>query len=286
MASLGQHVVVPTGRATTSPNRAPRWLLGGALAVALTVTVTGAALVAGATLVAGAAPLAPPGHGAPPGYDPTVIGLVLSGQEATLVPPKAATIWPPTGARGKDTNLSQSTCARVIDGGFTGTCAVASGPGGTVVGVVEYEARLEFDLVWARQAGHWYLALRREFERPSHLTHVLIAPMGNGGQAELVFVTPSADSGYGNELDVVGEDGQVALYRFLGHGFVVSPAPDELVTYVPVKHEAAGPKGQYDQMLIGNIDGLWTVVAQQYVPGRAALAQHRGDFSTLGRPLA
>jgi len=180
--------------------------------------------------------------------------------------------------------LANGHCAAIFDGGFSGRCAVASGPGGTVVGVVEHEAGLEFDLVWARQGQHWDLALRREFEQPRQRTEVLSAPLGVGGQPELVFVTPSATPGFSRELDVVGEDGQVALYHYLGRGFTVLTAPGELALYVPASAEESGPKGYYDQMLVSDIAGLWTVVAQQYVPAGAALAQHHGDFSTVPVP--
>jgi hypothetical protein len=228
-----------------------------------------------------------PGAGAAaqgPGADPTVVGQVLSANGTTLVPPKAPTSWPSAGSAGGragvGVNLDNGGCSAIFDPGFTaaGACAVATGPGGSVAGVVESDGAQERDLVWRRAGPHWDLVLRRTFAHPGPLSQVGTAGTGQGGRPQLVFVTASpGHRGFGAELDVVGEDGRVSLCRaYLTAGFVVATADKNLVTYVPAWAVAGAPRGTYDQMLIRDVDGMWTVMAQQYVPKRAALAQHRG----------
>lgn len=239
---------------------------------------TGAVVLALATVLLACAQAAARGSSA----DPTVVGQVLSAQGTTLVPPKAPTSWPPTGRAGVGVNLKNGKCSAIFDAGFTtaGSCAVASGPNGSVAGVVESNGAQERDLAWRRAGPHWQLVLRRTFAHPAQLSEVVSAPVGPAGRPELVFVTASpGHRGFGAELDVVGEDGQVSLCRpYLTAGFVVATPGHSLVTYVPGWAEAGAPRDVYDQMLIKNVDGMWTVMAEQYVPDRAALAQHRGPL--------
>jgi hypothetical protein len=95
---------------------------------------------------------------------------------------------------------------------------------------------------------------------------------------ELVFVTPAAQAGFGHELDVVGANGRVALYRYLGQGFAICPHQGGLVTYVPGWTEQDGPATAYDQMYLGYSGHDWYVVSEQYVPDAFALAQHHAPF--------
>jgi hypothetical protein len=237
------------------------------------------------------------------------VGLVLSGQGATLYPP----LSPTDKAYGPD-------CQSLVDPGFTGKCAVATSAQGTVAGVVEQETAAlegggprtgparskvvevqERDLVWRRKGRSWALVLRRVFNTATVPTRLWSGDVEARGRPDLVFVTPSDEAGFGNELDVVDGAGQVSLYRFLGEGFVVAPGPGELVAYVPGWREQRPVQGAYDQTLIGysagigystgigysagrpstgraNSTGSWRVVSQQFVPDAAALAQHQGPF--------
>jgi hypothetical protein len=219
------------------------------------------------------------------GSDPSVLGLVLSGRGASLSRP----LSPTNKAYGPD-------CHLLIDPGFSGKCAVATGPKGTVAGVVEEETAAlegpakarpattrapgaqERDLVWRRHGRSWTLALRRVFTDTLAPTRLWAGDVPGAGSPGLVFVTPSNATGFGNELDIVGGAGTVNLYRFLGEGFVVVPRPGELVTYVPGWTEQRPVEWAYDQTLIAYTSGSWRVVSQQYVPDPAALAQHHGVF--------
>ena len=232
--------------------------------------------------------LSPPATGAVagPGSGPSVVGLVLSGRGASLYPPLSPT-----------DKAYSADCQSLVDPGFTGKCAVASGTQGTVAGVVEQETAAlegsgprtgpastkvqgvqERDLVWRRQGRSWALALRRVFNTAAAPTRLWSGDVEAAGRPDLVFVTPSGEDGFGNELDVVGPKGHVSLYRFLGEGFVVAPRPGELVAYVPGWTEQRPVEGAYDQTLIGYSAGSWRVVSQQYIPDAAALAQHAGPF--------
>jgi hypothetical protein len=214
------------------------------------------------------------------------VGLVLSGRGASLYPP----LSPSDKAYSAD-------CQSLVDPGFTGKCAVATGAQGTVAGVVEQETAAleasgprtgparakvtevqERDLVWRRRGRSWALALRRVFNTAAAPTRLWSGEVEAERRPALVFVTPSDEDGFGNELDVVDGTGHVSLYRFLGEGFVVAPGPGELVSYVPGWTEQRPVAGAYDQTLIGYSAGSWRVVSQQYVPDAAALAQHNGPF--------
>jgi hypothetical protein len=245
-------------------------------AVLLAVSAVAALAVAG---------LSPSTTSAAPGLGPgpSVVGLVLSGQGASLYPPLRPT-----------DKVYKADCHLLIDPGFTGKCALATGAQGTVAGVVEEEtaaldarsgpatakvqAVQERDLVWRRRGRAWALALRRVFDRAGAPTELWAGDVQAAGAPDLVFVTPSDGGGFGNELDVVNGAGTVALYRFLGEGFVVAPGRGELVAYVPGWTEQRPVAGAYDQTLIGYSSGSWRVVSQQYVPNAAAWAQHHGPF--------
>lgn len=220
------------------------------------------------------------------GSGSSVVGLVLSGRGASLYPPLSPT------------DKAYSTdCQSLVDPGFTGKCAVVSGAQGTVAGVVEQETAAlegsgprtgptsakvaqvqERDLVWRRHRRSWALELRRVFNTAAAPTRLWSGDVEARGRPVLVFVTPSGEEGFANELDVVDGTGRVSLYRFLGEGFVVAPGPGELVAYVPGWTERRPVAGAYDQTLIGYLAGSWTVVSEQYVPDAAALAQHDGPF--------
>ncbi len=234
-------------------------------------------------VVALAAPSPSTTAGAPGrGSGPSVLGLVLSGRGASLYPPLSPTQKP-----------YQADCHLLVDPGFTGRCAVATSARGTVAGVVEEEtaalaartgpakgqAVQERDLVWRRRGRSWALALRRVFNAVGPPSGLWRGDVQAAAAPDLVFVTPSAQGGFGNELDVVSVSGTVSLYRFLGEGFVVAPEPGELVAYVPGRTEARPVAGAYDQTLVGYSSGSWRVVSEQYVPDAAALAQHRGPFA-------
>jgi hypothetical protein len=182
-----------------------------------------------------------------------------------------------------------------VDPAFEGKCVIASGPAGTVAGVVEEEAggvdsqqRQERDLVWHRHGAQWVLAL-------VHVTEVCLDALAcstvpglptllwrddvdRDHDPKLVFVLPTDRAGYGSELDLVEGTGQVSLVRFLGGGFAVVPAAGGLVTYVPGASEAKPADAYFDQTLIGFTGGHWRVLLEQYVPYAAALAQHKGVF--------
>jgi|SRR5579875_1072937 len=230
-----------------------------------------AALVACAALVAGAAAaLARP---APPPAT-RVIGLRLSGYGAHLVPPTSPTLKP-----------YSTDCHKLVDPAFTGVCAVASSAAGTVAGVVEVERGAfggqERDVVWRKQGHHWSLALVHVTANPRSTTLLWRYDLRPGRQ-ELVFVLPAAVPGFGSELDVVEGNGQVSLYRFLGAGFADVPLRGNLVTYVPESYEAKLAGSYFDQTLITWLGGSWRVIAEQYVPYPAALAQHKGAFWAPG----
>jgi len=214
-----------------------------------------------------------------------VVGLVLSGADATLVPPS-----------GSASQTYTPECHRLVDPGFSGKCVVATSALGTVAGIVEEETATgqspsgsphnagttgvqERDLVWRRKGARWVLALRRLFPVNTGLPSLLWADdVARNGDAELVFVTPTDRAGFGNELDLVAGNGQVTLYRYLGEGFADGPTAGAIVTYVPGWTEENGPFSSYDQVLIGYSAASWRVFSEQYVPVAAALAQHHGVF--------
>jgi hypothetical protein len=187
------------------------------------------------------------------------------------------------------------TCASVVDAGFVAlSCIVVHGRGGTTAGVVEVDEQSdvhgvapkgaqERDLVWHKVGGNWSLALRRLYQVGGRglYSHLYQAPLGGGRRQYLVFLTPAGRAGYGHEMDVVDSSGQVALYRFLGQGFVVVVPGGGVVTYVPGSQEQDGPAGAFDQSLIRTVGRRWALVSQQYVPDRDALAQHHGVFVKL-----
>jgi hypothetical protein len=137
----------------------------------------------------------------------------------------------------------------------------------------------ERDLVWHLQAQRWELVLLRSFQDPGLPSLLWADSIERDNDPKLVFVTPSDEAGFGHTLDLVEGTGEVTLYRYLGQGFVVVPPAGGLVTYVPGWTEAAGPANDYDQALIGWVDGDWRIISEQYVPDNAALAQHSGAFS-------
>lgn len=276
----------PAGPRSGRAGPGPRWWATAALALSGGLLV--AAPAEGATSRAPAVPVAPSvPRAAPlrPVDNPGVVGLALGGGGASLVPPTSPTLRP----YGPD-------CAQLVDPGFSGRCLVASGPRGTVAGVVEVllaaetsqgraqghragPGSQERDLVWRRQGSHWALALRRVFQSRGLLTQLYASARPDEGTQVLLFISPSAAAHYGQELDIVSQTGQVELRRFLGQGFVVVPPQGGLVTYVPGWAEQSGPSGAYDQTFIRDLDGLWTIVAEQYVPDGAALAMHQGTLS-------
>jgi hypothetical protein len=243
----------------------------------LPTAVVGIALALVGSGVAGA-------NRAPTG-NPGVVGLVLSGAGATLVPPTGPASQPYT-----------PQCHRLIDAAFDGKCVVATSAAGTVAGIVEEETGnpvsnsespssagttgvQERDLVWRRKGDRWVLALRRVFTANTGLPSLLWADdVARNGEVELVFVTPTDSAGFASELDLVAGNGRVSLYRYLGQGFAEVPSAGGVVTYVPGWTEDKGPFSAYDQALIGYSAGLWRVVSEQYVPVAAALAQHHGAF--------
>lgn len=200
-----------------------------------------------------------------------MIGLVLSGTGSHLVPPTSPTYKP-----------YSEDCHRLVDPGFTGNCIIAAGPAGTVAGVVEEErgafGAQERDLVWHRQGASWALAEVHTFQGPGLPTLLWRGTLSGASNPDLIFITPTDQPGFGNELDVVAGTGTVTLYRFLGDGFAVAPPTGGLVTYVPGWTEQRPADSFYDQTLIGYSDGQWRVFSQQYVPYVAALAQHRGEL--------
>lgn len=212
------------------------------------------------------------------GADPSDVGLALNGTGNTFAPPGGPSSWPAPGSRQVDVNLNASNCRQLVDAGFSGQCAVASGPGGSVVGIVEHEASLAYNLVWERRGNRWWFVQRRQFHRADDLGIVASEPIGPGRRSELIFVTGTARPGFGGELDVVDETGQVVLYRYLGQGFVVATADGSLVQYRADSTEQGAPANAYDQLLIRATSTGWRAVAQQYVPAGAAQAQHHGLF--------
>jgi hypothetical protein len=220
-----------------------------------------------------------------PTGNPEVVGLVLSGAGATLVPPT-----------GPSSKTYTPDCHRLVDAGFTGKCVVATSALGTVAGIVEQETAIgqatsgspfsagttgvqERDLVWHRKGAHWVLALRRVFTANAGLPSLLWADdAARNGDTELVFVTPTYRAGFASELDLVAGDGRVVLYRYLGQGFAEVPTAGGVVTYVPGWTEKNGPFSAYDQVLIGFSAGAWRVFSEQYVPVAAAMDQHKGAF--------
>ena len=224
------------------------------------------------------------GTRAPTG-NPSVVGLVLTGAGATLVPPTEPS-----------SKAYTPNCHRLVDAGFTGKCVVATSVVGTVVGIVEEETAIgqspsgspfsastgggqERDLVWHRKGPRWVLALRRVFTANSGLPSLLWADdVAKNGEVDLVFVTPTDSAGFASELDLVSGNGRVTLYRYLGQGFAEVPTAGGVVTYVPGWTEQKGPFSAYDQVLIGYSAGSWRGFSEQYVPIAVALALHRGAF--------
>ncbi len=214
-----------------------------------------------------------------------MVGLVLSGAGATLVPPS-----------GPASEAYTPDCHALVDPGFAGKCVVATSALGTVTGVVEEETATgrspsgtpysagttgvqERDLVWRRKGARWVLALRRLFPANTGLPSLLWADdVARNGDVDLVFVTPTDRAGFGNELDLVAGNGRVTLYRYLGQGFAEVPTAGGVVTYVPGWTEKNGPFSSYDQVLIGYSGGTWRVYSEQYVPIAAALDRHKGAF--------
>jgi hypothetical protein len=214
-----------------------------------------------------------------------VVGLVLSGAGATLVPPS-----------GPASQAYTPDCHGLVDPGFAGKCVVATSALGTVAGIVEEESATgrsangspysagtagvqERDLVWRRKGARWVLALRRLFSANTGLPSLLWADdVARNGDVDLVLVTPTDRAGFGNELDLVAGNGRVTLYRYLGQGFAEVPTAGGVVTYVPGWTEENGPFSSYDQVLIGYTGRSWRVLSEQYVPVAAALDQHKGAF--------
>ncbi|HMK98352.1 MAG TPA: hypothetical protein VK425_12445 [Acidimicrobiales bacterium] len=212
-----------------------------------------------------------------------LLGAVLTGVGAHLKPPLNASYQP-----------YSPDCHQLVDPGFSGKCTVAASPEGTVAGIVEVESavtsglRQERDLVWRRAGRRWRLA-------EVHVTEVCLNGLKCGaspglpalvwrddlrrdGHADLVFVLPSDQAGFGTELDVVAGDGRVTLYRDLGDGFAVAAPLSGLVAYAPTASEAVPAGSYFDQVLIRFEAGHWRLISDQYVPYQDAMAQHRGAF--------
>jgi hypothetical protein len=207
----------------------------------------------------------------PPPPSQEVVGIALSGNDTSFHPPL-----------GPSSQPGYSDCHRLIDPAFTGRCAVASGPGGTVAGIVEVErgalSAQERDLVWRLQRRRWHLVERYTFDNPGLPTRLWSDDIERNHRPVLVFVTPVDEPGFGRELDVVDESGRVSLYRYLGFGFAVVPARGGLVAYAAGSTEAVPAGGYFDQILVGRTAGTWRVVSQQYVRYDAAMRLHRGAF--------
>ena len=212
-----------------------------------------------------------------------VLGAVLSGLGSSFKPPLEPSYQPYSG-----------NCAQLVDPAFRGKCVSAVGAGGEVAGIVEVETggagkvRQERDLVWRRAGRRWALA-------EVHVSNVCLNGLGcsaspglptllwrddlaRNGTPGLVFVLPSDRPGFARELDVVPEDGKVALYRDLGGGFAVAASGGGLVAYTPGASEAVPADNLFDQVLVRWSNGHWRLVSDQYVPYPAAMAQHRGAF--------
>ncbi len=215
--------------------------------------------------------------GAPP--DPGDLGIALSGIGTAMRPPTSPTRVPYT-----------SNCHKLIDGGFTGVCVTAQGPGGEVAGIVESErgalATQERDLVWRRTGDKWSLALVHTFQPSGYLTRLWAVRLRRASPPYLVFVTPVDRPGFGRNLNVVDTAGHVSLYRYLGEGFALVPPGGGLLTYTPAATQAAPAGNYFDQVLVGWYGGHWRVLADQYVPYRAALAQHKALFRGAGAAAA
>ncbi len=210
-----------------------------------------------------------------PGADPEVVGISLSGDGTDLLAPSRPLYKP-----------YRRSCHSLADPGFgLMKCVVASAPDGTVAGVVEEGTgaagpRPERDLVWRRKGRQWELVLAHNFQSAGMPTKLFADDLERDGDTKLVFITTTAKPGFGRDLDVVEGTGRVVLWRYLGQGFVVVPPPGGLVTYMAgsTLGPSPVPPNSYDQLLIGYSDGAWRVLSQQYVPVRAALAQHQGIF--------
>ena len=247
-----------------------------------------------------------PGHAQQPQANPSVIGLGLSGTGTSFVAPASPTDKP-----------YSPDCHVLMDPGFKGKCVVTVAPTGTIAGVVETKASRpiegrgrpgkgmlgrarakaattrsapgaqERDLVWRREGATWGLVLVHVFENLGLPSLVWADDIERDHDPKLVFVTPSARTGFGSELDLVEGTGDVVLYRFLGQGFANVPPAGGLVTYVPGWTEQHGAANAYDQTLIGYSSGSWRVFSEQYVPDSSALRQHRGAFwDSLAVPAA
>jgi hypothetical protein len=216
-----------------------------------------------------------------------VIGIALSGRGTTLLAPQRPSYRPYSADCRSLGDLATQTVR----------CVVAQAPDGTVAGVIEEKrgpagrAGQERDLVWRREGEWWKLVLARSFQSFAWPTKLWADDLERDGDTKLVFVTRSTSRGYGYELDVVEATGQVVLYRYLGLGFAMVPRSGGLVTYVPHWATRTGPDrtgpnrpDAYDQVLIGYENGAWRVFSQQYVPAKAALAQHKGVFYDADPP--
>jgi hypothetical protein len=237
---------------------------GAAGAVALLLACS-AALAAG---MAGLSAGASPGPQPPPAVK-SVVGITdLSGAGSSFVPPNRPSARPYT-----------SDCHRLIDPAFAGRCVEASGPAGTVAAVLEEErgafVSQERDLVWRERGDEWQLALVHVRDNPRLPARAWRSDLVPALGGELVIVLPSRKPGFADELDLVNGSGQVSIVRFLDGGFALAPGEDRLVTYTP-----AG--AWWYQLLFGRTGGHWEVFSQQFVPGWAALAQHKGAFSAPG----
>ena len=153
-----------------------------------------------------------------PKANPSVVGLVLSGAGATLVPPT-----------GPPPSRTAPQCHPLIDPGFTGKCVVATGAVGTVAGIVEEEtasgpygqpagapgrSRASETLRGpgtrprlASQGARWVLALGASSGNTGLPSLLWADDVARNDDVELVFVTPTDRAGFGNELDLVAGTG-------------------------------------------------------------------------------
>ncbi|MHB1534895.1 MAG: hypothetical protein ACYC1D_09875 [Acidimicrobiales bacterium] len=228
-----------------------------------------------ATTATTTATTAPPAT-APPATAPpttTLIGLVLNGNGATLVPPASPTTVPFNGA-----------CQALIDPGFYGACVTVTAPSGTIGAITESQqnqgganvAIQERDLVYRRVGGTYSLALRRVTTATNgagNTSTLWESDVNRDGDPKAVFVTPAPNSQYGNELDVVEATGVVTLYRQLHGGFATIAPGGGLETFVPSSTSG------YDEAVIKYSGGAWRIASTAHVSATQGKADNNGPFS-------
>jgi hypothetical protein len=241
---------VPTTAAGTTVPTLPPTTVAPTTAAPTTVTPTTAP------------PTTAPATTAPPATAPpatSVVGLTLTGAGNTFTAPASPT-----------TVAYNPACNSLFDPGYTGECVIVASPSGTIAALVEVPqqanggapaAGSERDLVYREVGNTWSLVLRRtpvsvgSYEE----TKVYESDIMRDGDPKAVFVEPSANPQYANEIDVVEASGVVTLYRQMHGGFATVPASGGLDTYVP------DPAGGYDEATIAYTNGAWTITAASQV---------------------